>query len=886
MRYQLKFFQLGVLVGWFVSVGATVAAQPYKDPSLSIDARVRDLLSRMTPEEKFWQMFMIPGDLDNVAPGQYQHGIFGLQVSTSSKGDEKDQILKYNTEESGLMLVRKINAIQKFFVEETRLGIPIIAFDESLHGLVREGVTSFPQAIALAATFDTTLMREVATAIAAETRARGIRQVLSPVVNIASDVRWGRVEETYGEDPFLASAMAVAFVSPFEKMGIITTPKHFVANVGDGGRDSYPIHFNERFLEEIHFPPFKACFEHGGSRSVMTSYNSLDGTPSSSHEWLLKKKLKGDWNFQGFVISDANATGGATVLHRTAADYPESGRQAIKGGMDVIFQTDYGHHKLFAPGVLDVDQARVDDAVSRVLRAKFELGLFEQPYVDENVIVALEKQNKHKELARMAAMKSIVLLKNTSKTLPLRKDLATIAVIGQDAVEARLGGYSGPGNNKVSILDGIRSRAGNIKILYAEGCKRIDKDWVPVEREFLSFNNMPGLQAEYFNNIHLQGQPLAVKRVDQLDFMWTLSSPDPSIVDDFYSARWTGKISSPKTGNFKIGLEGNDGFRLYIDNQLLIDNWTKRTYSTELRDFHFEKDKTYDVRVEFFEPVGNARIKLVWNVTADSDWQRRIDEAVSAVKQADIAVVVAGIHEGEFQDRALLSLPGHQEDMIRAIAETGKPVVVVLVGGSAVTMSNWMDKVDSIVDVWYPGEEGGHAVAAVLFGDYNPAGRLPITFPVHESQLPLVYNHKATGRGDDYYNLTGLPLFPFGYGLSYTTFEYRNVTLSRSSIAAGETTTVRFTVKNTGAVAGDEVCQLYIRDMLASVARPVMELKGFQRVHLEPGESRELYFEVGPELLTMLDKDLKEVVEPGAFRIMIGASSRDIRLTTTLNVTE
>lgn len=886
MRYRQKFFQLGILVGWFVFVGATVAAQPYKDPSLSIDARVKDLLSRMTPEEKFWQMFMIPGDLDNVAPGQYQHGIFGLQVSASSKGDEKDQILKYNTEESGLMLARKINAIQKFFVEETRLGIPIIAFDESLHGLVREGATSFPQAIALAATFDTTLMREVATAIAAETRARGIRQVLSPVVNIASDVRWGRVEETYGEDPFLASAMAVAFVSPFEKMGIITTPKHFVANVGDGGRDSYPIHFNERFLEEIHFPPFKACFEHGGSRSVMTSYNSLDGTPSSSHEWLLKKKLKGDWNFQGFVISDANATGGATVLHRTAADYPESGRQAIKGGMDVIFQTDYGHHKLFAPGVLDVDQARVDDAVSRVLRAKFELGLFEQPYVDENVIVALEKQNKHKELARMAAMKSIVLLKNTSKTLPLRKDLATIAVIGQDAVEARLGGYSGPGNNKVSILDGIRSRAGNIKILYAEGCKRIDKDWVPVEREFLSFNNMPGLQAEYFNNIHLQGQPLAVKRVDQLDFMWTLSSPDPSIVDDFYSARWTGKIRSPKTGNFKIGLEGNDGFRLYIDNQLLIDNWTKRTYSTELRDFHFEKDKTYDVRVEFFEPVGNARIKLVWNVTADSDWQRRIDEAVSAVKQADIAVVVAGIHEGEFQDRALLSLPGHQEEMIQAIANIGKPVVVVLVGGSAVTMSNWIDKVNSIVDVWYPGEEGGHAVASVLFGDSNPAGRLPITFPIHESQLPLVYNHKPTGRGDDYYNLAGLPLFPFGYGLSYTTFEYRNVTLSRSSIAAGETTTVRFTVKNTGAVAGDEVCQLYIRDMLASVARPVMELKGFQRVHLEPGESRELYFEVGPELLTMLDKDLKEVVEPGAFRIMIGASSRDIRLTTTLNVTE
>src|SRR5690606_3279953 len=240
-------------------------------------------------------------------------------------------------------------------------------------------------------------------------------------------------------------------------------------------------------------------------------------------------------------------------------------------------------------------------------------------------------------------------------------------------------------------------------------------------------------------------------RVSQVDFMWTLSSPDPLIVDDFYSARWTGKIKSPKTGTFKIGLEGNDGFRLYVDNKLLIDNWTKRSYSSELRDFYFEKEKSYDIRVEFFEPVGNARIRLVWDVTADSDGHSRIEEAVNTARQADVAIVVAGIHEGEFQDRALLSLPGRQEELIQAIAATGKPVVVVLVGGSAVTMSNWIDKVNSIVNVWYPGEEGGHAVASVLFGDYNPAGRLPITFPVHEGQLPLVYNHKPTGRGDDYY---------------------------------------------------------------------------------------------------------------------------------------
>jgi beta-glucosidase len=316
---------------------------PYKNSALPVEERVKDLLSRMTPEEKFWQLYMIPGDLDNMeTPDQYKNGIFGFQVSASSKsGDETGQILKYNTNEDARKLARKINTIQRYFVEKTRLGIPIIAFDESLHGLVREGATSFPQSIGLASTFDTALVREVAAAIAVETKARGIRQILSPVINIASDVRWGRVEETYGEDPFLTSAMAVAYVSAFEKRGIITTPKHLIANVGDGGRDSYPIHLNERFIEEIHFPPFKACFTLGGTRSVMTSYNSYDGVACTANNWILNKKLKEDWNFQGFVISDANATGGSVVLHNTAANFKEAARQAISGGLDVIFQTDY-----------------------------------------------------------------------------------------------------------------------------------------------------------------------------------------------------------------------------------------------------------------------------------------------------------------------------------------------------------------------------------------------------------------------------------------------------------------------------------------------------------------------------------------------------------------
>ncbi|HEY6976118.1 MAG TPA: glycoside hydrolase family 3 C-terminal domain-containing protein [Chitinophagaceae bacterium] len=892
-----KYFFLLFLIAYIFSNAQTIP--PYKNPALPIDERVKDLLSRMTPEEKFWQMFMIPGDLDNADSLQYKNGIFGFQVSAGSKGDAAGQMLKYSTTENALVLAQKINSIQKYFVEHTRLGIPIIAFDEALHGLVREGATSFPQAIALAATWDTVLMHRVATAIATETKMRGIRQALSPVINIAGDVRWGRVEETYGEDPFLTSEMAVSFVSAFEKMGIITTPKHLIANVGDGGRDSYPIHFNERFLDEIHFPPFEACIARGGMRSVMSAYNTLDGTSCSSNSWLLQKKLKGDWHFNGFVISDANAVGGDIVLHHTAKNYAEAGANAVNGGLDVIFQTDYNHYKLFIPSFLDgrIDTSRINDAVSRVLRAKFELGLFEDPYVREEQVQQLIKDTSYKTLAREAARESIVLLKNSNNILPLNKNIHTIAIIGEDATAARLGGYSGPGNKKVNILNGIKERAGNnIRVLYAQGATVLSNDWTIVPSAYLhsamgGTKNEEGLDAEYFNNITLSGTPLVTRVDKQINFLWTLSSPDRKIPVDFYSARWTGKIHSPKTGTFKIGLDGNDGFRLYINNKLIIDNWKKQTYSTLLAEYYFEKDKSYDIKVEFFEPVGNAHLKLIWNVDVAGDWKtskrtpsEKIEEAVAAANKSDIVIVVAGIHEGEFQDRAMLSLPGRQEELIQEVAATGKPVVIVLVGGSAITMNNWIDKVKGIVDVWYPGEEGGHAVADILFGDYSPAGRLPVTFPVNEAQLPLVYNHKTTGRGDDYYNLSGLPLYPFGYGLSYTTFEYSNIHLDKNDIAKNDSTIVRCTIKNTGNKPGDEVAQLYIRDMLSSVSRPVIELKGFQRMHLNTGETKEVVFMITPDMLSMLNKDLEQVVEPGDFRIMIGASSRDIRLKETLRV--
>lgn len=880
-----------VLAALFITI--TYAQTPlYKNPNASIDDRVKDLLQRMTPEEKFWQMFMIPGDLDNADSNQYKHGIFGFQVSAASKGNgAAGQLLQYGTEDNALTLAKKINSIQKYFVEKSRLGIPLIPFDEALHGLVRSGATAFPQAIGLAATWDTTMMHNVAQRIAEETKARGIRDILTPVVNIASDVRWGRTEETYGEDPFLSSAMGVAFVSAFERYGIITTPKHFVANVGDGGRDSYPIDYNERLLEEIYLQPFKACFTEGGSRSVMTAYNSLNGQECSANDWLLNKKLKQQWGFKGFVISDAGAVGGANVLHYTAKDYPQSSQLAITNGLDVIFQTAYDHYKLFGPPFFDgsIPQARIDDGVSRVLRAKFELGLFENPYVSEADAAKWVHTDSSKYLARRAAFESLVLLKNKSNVLPFKKNVRTIAVIGEDATAARLGGYSGPGNGKVSILQGIQQRAADsIKVLYAPGCGIRTQEWAVVPAKYLhSTQNSKadeGLTGEYFDNVTLTGKPLVTRNDKEINFSWTLFPPDNALPLDFYSVRWTGSLTAPATGTYKIGLDGNDGYRLYINNKLVIDNWQKQTYSTRLAEYTFTKNKQYDIKVEFFEPNGNAHIKLIWTVGVNDYWNTKINQAVAAAQKADIAVVTVGIIEGEFQDRAMLTLPGHQEELIRRVAATGKPVVVVIIGGSAVVMSNWIDKVSGIIDAWYPGEEGGHAVAHTLFGDASPAGRLPITFPQNEAQLPLVYNHKPTGRGDDYNNLSGLPLFPFGYGLSYTTFEYTNLQLAKSDIATDESTTVTCDVKNTGTIESDEVVQLYIHDELASVSRPVMELKGFQRIHLQPGETKAVSFSITPELLQMLNENMQWVVEPGNFRIMIGSSSRDLRLKGTLHV--
>ena len=864
--------RLTIIIAISVGLSLTSAGQeralPYRNATLSIDARVSDLVGRMTLEEKFWQTFMIPGDLDTPA-NDYSHGIFGLQIRNAKSARDH---------------AARINAIQKYFVEQTRLGIPIIPFEEAVHGLAWDGGTMFPAAIGLAATWDTGLMTAVANAIAAETRSRGIRQVLSPVVNIADDVRWGRVEETYGEDPYLSSAMAMAYVAAIEKAGVVTTPKHFVANVGEGGRDSYPIEHSERALIERYYPPFVASLR-AGARSVMAAYNSVDGLPATQNRHLLTNVLKRDWGFKGFVISDASGTSGATVLHMTEANTGTAAQRAFDAGLDVVFQSAYGQQRpyldAFQRGL--IPPAQIDAAVSRILRVKFALGLFESPYIDEAAAAATNGSAAHRTLAREAARKSLVLLKNDGGVLPLSKSLKSIAVIGLDAEEARLGGYSGPGNSKVSIVDGIRrALAPSALVKYEPGPGRTIREFDLVPTTALASTSgdqsVRGLFGEYFDNTRLEGQPRLTRTDTRMDFRWTLNSPGRGIPFDWYSVRWTGTLTAPSSGVTMLGVEGNDGYRLYLDDQLIIDNWQKRSFDTRTARVNVTPGSTHRIKLEYFETTGVARVKLIWNAGVQDSSSAAIDAAVAAARQSDAVVFVAGVEEGEFRDRAKLGLPGRQPELIDAIAATGRPFVVVLIGGSAITMP-WLAKASAVLDAWYPGEAGGQAVADVIFGDANPAGRLPITFPVFEGQLPLSYNHKPTGRGDDYVDLTGMALFPFGHGLSYTTFEYSNLVIDPATgITPTGSAAIRCTVKNTGSREGDEVVQLYVRDLLATVARPVMELKGFQRIRLRPGESRTLSFTLGPDELRLLDVNLKWVVEPGAFRVMIGGSSKDIRL--------
>ncbi len=868
------------MTGRCASLAALVVALPallvgqqarpaWRDPSLPVERRVDALLAAMTPEEKFWQLFMVPGDRDDPAE-DWSHGAFGLQIRMPA-GD---------TSGGAVAHARRIAAIQRFFRDSTRLGIPIIPFEEALHGVTASGATAFPQAIALAASWDRGLMGRVASAIAEEARTRGIRQVLSPVVNITRDPRWGRTEETYGEDPVLAGVMAVPFIQAFESRGIVTTPKHFVANVGDGGRDSWPIEASERQLREVWFPPFKAAIAQGGARSVMSAYNSVDGTPASQNRYLLTDVLRGRWGFGGVVISDAGATAGATVLHMTEASTATSALHAMQAGLDVVFQSSWREHRPWLRAFTDgtVPDSLIDRAVRRVLRLKFALGLFDEAAIDPAEAGRVNGSAAHRALAREAAADGMVLLRNTG-VLPLASSARRIAVIGADADTVRLGGYSGPGVAPVSILAGLRRALPSSDVRWAAGPGRASEDWELVPASAWG----EGLDAALFDNPLLEGEPRVRRRDGTINLSVTFNPAARGLRTDWYGVRWEGTLRVPAGRARRLAVIGDDGYRLYVDGRLVLDAWEPVTSATRVVPGILAAGSTHAIRFEFHATSGETKVRLAWDAGDAVEDDGRIAEAVDAARASDVAIVVAGLEEGEFRDRSRLGLPGRQEELIRRVAATGTPVVVVIVGGSAVTMP-WLADVGAVVMAWYPGEEGGDALADVLLGRADPGGRLPITFPITEGQLPLWYAHKPTGRGNDYLDLPGRPLFPFGFGMSYARFRYDSLRIVPDTVIPGQGASVSFRVTNVSERPGVEVPQLYIQHELASVAQPVLALRDFESLHLGPGESRTVRFLLQASSLEILDRDQERVVEPGAIEVTIGRSSREMVLRGRLQV--
>jgi beta-glucosidase len=779
-HFGLRLCALLIVVAVFAPTAHVQEKVPdYKNPRLPVERRVADLLSRMTLEEKVAQLVCLWSERPQAKPQtdfSTDLGDFSPEKARVVMKDGIGQIARQRERKDPREAARFANALQKWLVENTRLGIPAIFHDEILHGLMAPKATSFPTPIALASSWDTDLVSRVFTAGALETRARGSHFVLGPNLDLAREPRWGRTEETYGEDPYLVSRMGVSVIKALQGQGpnvddehVIATAKHFAAHgQPEGGTNIAPSNYSERTLREYFMQSFEAAVKEGGVMSVMASYNEIDGVPSHANRWLLEKVLRQEWGFDGLVASDYYGIPQLEGLHHVAGDKAEAARLALEAGVDAELP-DPDCYKLLVGLVRQgrVSEALIDRAVARNLKAKFLLGLFEHPFVDPERTARVTDSQAHRQLAAEAARRSITLLKNENNLLPLdRAKIKSIAVIGPNANRAHLGGYTDPSPARgVSVLEGIQKKVGSdVKVTYAEGCK--------------------------------------------------------------------------------ITREGGDW-------------WADTSHLAT--------------------PEEDARL---------------IAEAVETARGSDVVLLVVGGNEdtnkegwadNHLGDRDNLDLVGRQNDLIRAVSDTGKPVIVMLINSGPLSINYVAERVPAILEGFYLGEETGTGAADVIFGDYNPSGKLPVSFPRSVGQLPIYYNYKPTARRG-YLYADKEPLFPFGYGLSYTTFDYSNLKVTPAQIGPGGQTEVSVVVRNTGQRAGDEVVQLYIRDLVSSVTRPVRELKDFKRVSLAPGESKTVTFRLTPDKLTFLNLNMERVVEPGRFDIMVGTSSVKYQ-TVTLDVT-
>ncbi|MDQ1166121.1 glycoside hydrolase family 3 protein [Flavobacterium sp. SORGH_AS_0622] len=848
---------------------------PYQDAKTPVEDRVKDLLSRMTLEEKVRQMDMYRGD-------------FFKDKEDFAKAKSAEKIGKLGIGAIHDLYPRSakmINDLQTNVIKGNRWGIPALIMCEMLHGYLDEGSTAFPMNIGLGATWDVAVMDKVGKVIGMEARAHGVHFGFGPNLDLGREPRWGRVAETFGEDAFLNSEIGLAFIKGLQgddlksDRSIIAEPKHFaVHGIPQAGGNSSPILVGERSAREDHLPSFQKAFTKGGALGTMCAYSELDGIPCAANHWLLTDVLRNEWGFKGLVVSDLGAIKYIQTTHKVADSPKDAIREAVSAGVDMQFY-DFSN-EFWQNTVIELVNEKkltmenIDRAAGAVLRLKFLLGLFENPYTDKNLIKERFHTKENQAVALEAAQKSMILLKNDNNILPLSKSIKNIAVIGPNANASRMGGYAPKNSVGTTVFEGIQQIVGKTaNVVYEEGVPLIVKGQIiPSKYLFTPDESQNGLKGEYFNNRNLEGAP-ALTRIDgQLEFDWPWAPGDGVNVDDF-SIRWTGFLKSDQALDGWLGLSSDDGIRMYIDDQLVIDNWTKGATSMVTVPKNIEKGKKYKVRIEMWEGGWGARAHFRWNLE-----KVNLQPAIEAAKKADVAIVVLGESNElveENRDVASLDLFGIQQQLIEEIQKTGTPVVCVLLNGRPLS-TNWIaENIPAVIEGWFPGEFGGRAVADVLFGDYNPAGRLPITVPKSVGQLPIYYNQKPSAI-HKYVAESEHPLYSFGFGLSYTKFEYSNLKISANEIKPNGEVKVSVDVKNIGNLDGDEVVQLYINDVYSSVTTPEKTLKGFKRLNIKKGEIKNVEFTLTPDELSIWNREMKSVVEPGDFEVMVGGNSTDL----------
>ncbi|MBQ3760824.1 MAG: glycoside hydrolase family 3 C-terminal domain-containing protein [Clostridia bacterium] len=845
---------------------------------MDIEARISELMAKMTLEEMILQtdQYFSPDFCIRDESGQVE------RVDL----DKLDSLLKGNSVGSiqarGLTPAQ-VNEIQRYAVERTRLGIPFLMSEEALHGLCHAKATSFPQQIGLAATFDPALGYRMGRAIGTEARAMGIHETYSPVMDLIRDPRYGRTEETYGEDTFLGSEFARETVRGMQgdKLSdpdaIAAEPKHYAAYGSPvGGLNCAPCSMGRREVFSDALPIFEAAFKEAGVTDAMCSYSAVDGIPVSADHELLTDVLRDTWGMKGFVRSDLTAVARLYDNHFTAATRKEAMAQGLEAGVDLQLY-DFPHDE-WQTGLKELvregrlSKETIEQACRRVLRVKFMLGLFENPYVDESRSEKYVHCEAHRALAKEIALSSMVLLKNDSKFLPLKRDVGTIAVLGPGAGKAMLGDYIDPAQSGVSILDGIKQLVSeNTEVLYDEGCKFLGDAAIPFPGKVLyDENGEHGLTGRYYNGRDFSGEPMLTRTDRRIDFNWIMNKPCDEVDAYCFSVRWTGKLVPDESFSGYIGFNTQDSMRLYVDGELILDSWGEDKDSNRTVAFEFVKGREYGLVIEFTNDRRGA--KVVFGYTRDRE---NFARAVELAKQADVAVVCLGDSpdtSGENFDRVSLDLPGRQSEFLKAVCETGTPVALVVQSGRPVSLGKELKWVPAVLEAWFPGEMGGYAVAETLFGLNNPSGKLPISFPKHVGQIPCHYTRRP-GGGKRYVEMDWLPLYSFGYGLSYTTFEYGNLSLSGETIAAGEELRASFDVTNTGDTQGAAVAQVYLRDMVSSTVKPMMALAGFEKLTLKPGETRCVSITLPPKTMRTLGRDFVWRIEEGEFSVILAYDS-------------